>query len=93
MGVKGDNTWGLLLTSPACKKLGCCRSIVILRKKLNRVNNKHLFLEVRSQSKMLPTKLEKQEGKYKESQLTKTETLEQKPLMEPILWQENLNCN
>lgn len=49
--------------------------------------------ELRSQHKPLPLRLERTQGKYRESQLTGAELHEQKPLWEPEPGQENLNCS
>lgn len=64
-------TFRLLLFCSTSKEVGGCLS-VLTSKKLNKLKNQHLFLdlrEVRSQSKPLPPNLEKQAG-YKESPLS-----------------------
>lgn len=47
----------------------------------------------RTQRKLLPPRLERQIGKYRESCHTEAVTKEQKPLWEPALGSENLNYN
>ena len=46
-----------------------------------------------TQGKLLPSNLERQTGKYRENQLTRSETLKQKPLWEPLTEYGKLNCN
>ena len=46
-----------------------------------------------TQGKLLPSNLERQTGKYRETQLTRSETLKQKPLWEPLTEYGKLNCN
>lgn len=51
------------------------------------------FREARSQDKLLSKKLGDRQTRYRKKLLTGVETHEQKTLWEPVLGQENLNCN
>lgn len=71
---------GLLVSSLTCKKLRTCHFILTISKKLNKRKNQQLFLghkrsEVSGQTTapILPYKLERLTGKYKESQFTRAE--------------------
>lgn len=86
-----------LVSSLACKGLRNCHSILTTSKKLKKTKNSSTLLrsvrEVRSEGKLLSSKLERQTSKHTESQLTREETYKQKPLQEPVSGEENLNCN
>lgn len=62
----------------ACKKLRSCHSTQKNKQKANQTRKSKILFrsirKVRSQDKLLPPKLERQTGEYRESQLTRVET-------------------
>ena len=87
--IVSEKTWGLvvikssgrrLVSGPACKKLRNHEPI-LLSKNLNKLKNQQFLRslgDMRSQDELLPPKLERQIGKYRELQLTRA-----KPVKEP----------
>lgn len=74
---------GLPVSGPKCKKIVNHHSLLTASKKLKRVQNKQLFLDLYeaggTQEKLLPPRLERETGEYRESLPTSAETQEQKP--------------
>lgn len=94
--TSGKSPRFLLVSCLVYKEHESCHSI-LTSEKLNKLKNQQLFLsslrEERSQGKLLPPKLERQGGRYRESQLTRTEPYKQKFSWKPMPKQEILVCN
>jgi len=84
--VKQRKRTDLLVSCPSWKELGNYHSVLITRKKMKKTEKSTTLLrsirEVMSQGKPLSSKLERETGKYRVSQLIRPETYEKKP---PVL--------
>ena len=88
---------GLLVNGLACEELGSLYFVLTISKKLNKLKKNQQLFFTPSDSwchrEISCTKVERQTGEYKESQLTRADVDKQIHLWEPVLERGNLNRN